>query len=201
MIYDLIQSQLGLLFEYLTLYPITFFFILILFNVCFAVLFLPCSVFAILSGAFWGDFGVFVSVLGSVIASASTFTISRSSLKKKIRKYLVRRYPGTEHYFMLIKAHDWKVIAAIQLNPILPAASFGYFVGLTEITLFRYLLFSTFCALPLNVLLCVFGSSIVNYWKFSEGLLWTFFCLVSLFGLGFFGPMIGKKVLGKDRNI
>lgn len=200
MINEFITNIIMPFFEYLQDYQLVLLLFFILLNVTFAIFFLPCSVFAVLAGSIWGDVGTLVSVTASLAANASTFTISRTKIRSWIRGYLARRFPDSHRYFTLMETHDWKIIAAIQLNPILPAASFGYFVGLSEIKLKRYIFFSFLFTLPLNILLNLVGSSLVNLWKNSGGLYLILICFIILVALNFFGPTLSDKILKKDSD-
>ena len=201
MLDSIISGQLMPLFEYFyhnqALLLVLFFFL----NITFAACFLPCSFFAILAGLIWGEGGVLISVASSLIANASTFIISRSALQSHVRGYLINKYKSAQHYFALIKSHDWKVIAAVQLNPILPAASFGYFIGLSDIKLTRYMLFSLLFSFPLNIVLNLLGMSFSHLLENSSGLILTLACLTALVLLRFFGPKLADKVLKKNGNL
>jgi uncharacterized membrane protein YdjX (TVP38/TMEM64 family) len=55
--------------------------------------------------------------------------------------------------------HDWKLIAATQLNPLIPSSAMGYVFGLSRISFVRYFLFSGIFMLPLSVLFVMTGYS------------------------------------------
>ena len=119
-------------------FPVISVLIFLLLNIIFASFFLPCSFFAVMAGALWGPYGFIVSTLGTLLANICTFTTSRIFFRKRSSTFLKKHLPNLSHYMRVLERHDWKFVAAIQLNPIVPAASMGYLVGLCTISLKRY---------------------------------------------------------------
>lgn len=172
----------------------------ILLNVIFAALFLPCSLFSVVAGSIWGVYGIVISLAGSLAANAFTFFISRTAFKKKIKLYLSERFLLSDYYTKSLDKHDWKIIAAVQLNPILPAASFGYLIGLSNIGLGRYLLYSLVFSLPLAGLLNFLGFSISEFMENSRFFVFGLIALTLLVLLKFFGSNLGRRVSEKLVN-
>lgn len=134
-----------------------------------AVFFLPCSPMTLMAGALWGStYGLVVSICAAMVSSATTFLLSRSFLHGKIERFLVHRYPKVAELLVQAAAHDWKLIAVSQLNPLMPSSTMGYAFGLSRVTLTRYLLFSGIFMLPLQALFVMTGHSVTSLFT-SDG--------------------------------
>lgn len=153
-----------------------------------AVLFLPCSPMTLMAGALWGGvYGLAISMVAAMVSSATTFLLSRSFLRGKIESFLVHRYPKVAELLVQTAAHDWKIIAVSQLNPLMPSSTMGYAFGLSRVTFTRYLLFSGIFMLPLQALFVMTGHSVTSLfaadgnWELALALIFlvTIFLLVS----------------------
>jgi len=172
----------------------------ILLNIIFAAFFLPCSFFSVLAGIIWGGYGIVFSITGSLAANAFTFFISRTALKTRVKRYLSERFPLSDSFTKCLDKHDWKVIAAVQLNPVLPAASFGYFIGLTNMGLGRYLFYSLVFTLPLAGLLNFLGFSVSEFMQNSTFFVFGLIALSLLLSLKVLGPSLSRRVSEKLVN-
>jgi uncharacterized membrane protein YdjX (TVP38/TMEM64 family) len=129
-----------------------------LLHILFAIFFIPCSPMTILSGVLWGQYGIFIAIVASVLSSATTFLISRYFLAD----YLRQRFISSDRYKWLMektKKNDWKIVAITQLNPIAPASTLGYMYGLCPISFKNYLTYNFLFSLPLGIGLSIFGMS------------------------------------------
>lgn len=134
-----------------------------------AVCVLPCSPMTMLAGALWGGVeGVVVSGAAALVSSATTFSLSRTFLRDRIERFILRRYPKVAKPLQQIASHDWRIIAVLWLSPLIPASTAGYVFGLSSVTLPRYLGFSVVFMLPLQVLLVMTGHSAATLFS-SEG--------------------------------
>jgi uncharacterized membrane protein YdjX (TVP38/TMEM64 family) len=139
-------------------YPMVAPLIYVLVHMLMAVLILPCSPMTLMAGALWGGvYGLILSVAGALASSIATFLLSRSLLHDRIHDFLLRRYPAVADILPLASTHDWKLVAATQLNPFVPASVMGYVFGLTHISLLRYIILSAVFMLPLQVLFVYMG--------------------------------------------
>lgn len=160
-----------------------------------AVLFLPCSPMTLMAGALWGGFyGLLISVVAAMAASATTFLLSRSFLHGRIERFLTRRYPRVAGILAQAAEHDWKIIAVSQMNPLMPSSTLGYVFGLSKVGFKRYLAFTLVFMLPLQLLFVMTGHSLVGlfvsevHWGVTAALL----ALVITFVL--MGKRIYKKI-------
>jgi uncharacterized membrane protein YdjX (TVP38/TMEM64 family) len=159
----MVERLLSLIHPILTQYPMAAPLVFIGVHTLMAVLFLPCSPMTLIAGALWGStYGLFVSICAAMASSATTFLLSRSFLHGTIERLLVHRYPKIANLLAQVAVHDWKIIAVIQMNPLIPASAIGYVFGLSQITFIRYLLFSGIFMLPLQALFVVTGHSVTS---------------------------------------
>lgn len=159
-----------------------------------AVFFLPCSPMTLMAGALWGGtYGLVVSIFSAMVSSATTFLLSRSFLHGKIKRFLTHRYPKVAKLLDQAAAHDWKLIAISQMNPLIPASTMGYAFGLSRITLPRYLLFSGIFMLPLQVLFVMTGHSVTSLFT-SDGQWEVALALIFLVAIV---PLVNKHIFRK----
>jgi len=159
-----------------------------------AVFFLPCSPMTLMAGVLWGGgYGLVVSICAAMVSSGTTFLLSRSFLHGRIIILLVNRYPKMANLLAQVTIHDWKLIAVIQMNPIMPASAIGYVFGLSQITFTRYLLLSGIFMLPLQALFVMTGHSVTSlfgadgHWEIAVALI---FLVVT-------APMVTKHIFRK----
>jgi uncharacterized membrane protein YdjX (TVP38/TMEM64 family) len=154
-----LSSLHAILVDYPLLAPLVF----VCVHTVMAAFFLPCSPMTLMSGALWGGmYGLVVSLVAAVVSCATTFYLSRSLFRVRIEKFILKRYPKVTRLLAQSAAHDWKFIAATQLNPLIPASTMGYVFGITRIPFSRYLLFSSLFMLPLQLLFVVTGKSLFD---------------------------------------
>lgn len=159
----MLEHFLGWLHPFLSDYPLAAPLVFIGVHTLMAVFFLPCSPMTLLAGALWGGvYGLAISMFAAIASSATTFFLSRSFLHSKIEGFLAHRYPKVAELLVQASVHDWKIIAVSQMNPLIPASSMGYVLGLSHITFRRYLLFSVVFMFPLQVLFVMTGHSAVS---------------------------------------
>lgn len=139
----------------------------ILIHILLATLFVPCSPLTITAGILWGGFeGLIISIIAALSSCATTFYLSKTFLRKKISSHIAIRYPNAFLLIKRIENNSWKAIGLTSINPLMPASSGGYFFGLTNIKLKKYLAITTFFSLPMHLLYVLTGSSIRTF--FSE---------------------------------
>ena len=138
-------------------------FIFIIAHILLAILFLPCSPMSLMAGIIWGNQkGLILSILASLLSCTSTFIIARYIFREKIKKYIKVKYPEAISYISISEKKDWKYIALTQINPILPASALGYLYGLSNVSIIRFIIFSTIFMIPLQYVTVILGSSVVN---------------------------------------
>ena len=141
-------------------FPLVFIFTQIIFS----TLLLPCSIFSMLAGYIWGfKFGILISTISTVLSGMTTFLIARNfsenslailNSKKKLR-LLENRFLS---YFKIKSRNEVLESFVVSVNPILPAASFGYIFGSGRIHIKNYFLGLMAGAFLLNTVFVLWGT-------------------------------------------
>lgn len=132
-----------------------------LINLLFAIFILPCSPLIFVAVIIWGPmFGGLISILGTALSFIVTFTISRK-YGEKIYSFLLKKHANIISDFLNNRfLGDWKSSFLILLNPLLPAASSGYFFGVTSITFSSYFIGAIMAIVPMTIVYAYFGNEI-----------------------------------------
>jgi uncharacterized membrane protein YdjX (TVP38/TMEM64 family) len=133
----------------------------ILINVILAMLVLPCSPLIFVAVIIWGPLiGGLISLLGTASSFVVTFSLSRK-YGKKIVSLLPERYFNIVSHFLKNRfLSDWKSSFLILLNPLIPAASSGYFFGVTSINFSSYFIGAVIAIVPMTIVYAYFGNEI-----------------------------------------
>lgn len=176
-------------------YPILAPILFVLLQTIMAALFLPCSPMTLMAGALWGGVsGLLISMVASIVASATTFLLARSFLHDRIASFLVRRYPKIADLLGQIARHDWKIIGLTQINPLMPASSLGYLFGLSKVKFSRYVLWSSVFMLPLQLVFVMTGHSVTSLLISGESWYLSLFMIALIVIIQFSGKGIYKKL-------
>lgn len=119
----------------------------LLFALC-NILLLPGGVIAVGGGFFFGLWWGFLIVFaGNVVATAISFTLSRSIA----RRWFQRKLSGNPTLRALgpaVERESWKIILLSQLHPLFPTSLLNYFYGLTRIRFGSYMLWASIGRVP-----------------------------------------------------
>lgn len=190
----IVEHFLGWIQPILSNYPLAAPIVFVAVHIFMAVFFLPCSPMTLMAGALWGGvYGLVISTVAAIASSATTFFLSRSFLHGKIERFLAHRYPKVGELLAQAAVHDWKIIALSQMNPLIPASTFGYVFGLSQITSKRYLSFSLIFMFPLQFLFVMTGYSVTSFFMSDgqRGVALTFITILAIFLL------VSKRVYRK----
>lgn len=136
----------------------------VLVHIGLAACMLPCSPLTFAAGVLWGTWGgLAISIAAALLSSFTTFWLARRFFRIRVHAFLRRRFPVVDRILNATEVHGLKFIAAVQLNPALPASTFGYLFGLTNIGFPLYAGASFLFMLPLQFLLVVGGDSLGHY--------------------------------------
>ncbi len=121
---------------------------------------IPSAPVALVSGAIYGHtLGTIYVVIGAVTGAIAAFMIARKLgydyVNKKISAHLPVKLVGSQNTLMLI-------VFFTRLAPFISFDIISYAAGLTQLTLFRFILASFFGILPISFLLAHFGSKASN---------------------------------------
>ena len=123
-----------------------------------AVAFLPGSLLTLIAGFAYGPVGgLLVASPASVLGATAAFLLGRSFLRDWAQRKL-DRYPTARALRGAIGRHSFKLIVLLRLSPILPYNGLNYALGLTDVTLGRYVVASAIGMLPGTWLYVYLGS-------------------------------------------
>jgi uncharacterized membrane protein YdjX (TVP38/TMEM64 family) len=119
----------------------------LLFAAC-NILLLPGGILAVGAGFFFGLWWGFLIVFaGNLIATAVSFTLSRSIAKRWFRQKLSDN-PTLRALGPVVERESWKIILLSQLHPFFPTSLLNYFYGLTRIRFGTYMLWASIGRIP-----------------------------------------------------
>ena len=133
--------------------------IFLILHIIFAIIFLPCSSLAFLSGVIWGPFyGLIISLIATTISGVITFSLGRYlQIDHLIENF--KKHPFKKKIFFFIEKYKWKSSILVHLNPIFPGSSMGYFFGITKISFFNFFLGLLGGTLPLQIMFVALGDT------------------------------------------
>lgn len=180
-----VQSIISMFSEQNLLLSVLLF---ILINTLFAMLFLPCSVFAVTAGLLWGIWpGILISQAGAMFASLTLFFIGRTAKHRKIPDFI-----SNTSIFNKIKSSlnyvidDSKLsVIAFQTNPLVPASSFSFLFGTTNIHTVKFAVLTYFSTLPLHIILVSIGATLFDIVFMNQIKYYTILCLFGLSAIFF----------------
>lgn len=133
--------------------------IFIALQVILTLLLLPTLPMNLGAGLLWGPLmGGFYTLIGSSIAAAIAFHISRYSLFEYFRRH--SKYKILTWLMSNEKEKGWKVVAFTRINPIFPTAIMNYLYGLTLIEFKIYIIFTIVFIAPMTFLFAYIGDTI-----------------------------------------
>ena len=119
----------------------------LLFAAC-NILLLPGGILAVGAGFFFGLWwGVLIVLAGNVIATATSFALSRFVARRWFREKLSRN-PMLRSLGPAVERESWKIILLSQLHPLFPTSLLNYFYGLTRIRFATYMLWASIGRIP-----------------------------------------------------
>ena len=114
----------------------------------FNILMLPGGVLAVGGGFFFGLWWGFLIVLvGNVIATATSFALSRFLARRWFREKLARNRM-LRSLGPTVERESWKIILLSQLHPLFPTSLLNYFYGLTPIRFATYMFWASIGRIP-----------------------------------------------------
>ena len=110
------------------------------------VLFLPGSVITLAGGALFGPvLGTLYNLTGATLGATLAFLLSRYLAADWVRKKV---HGKIDQLITGVEQEDWKFIAFVRLVPLFPFNMLNYALGLTRISLFKYIVASFVFMLP-----------------------------------------------------
>jgi uncharacterized membrane protein YdjX (TVP38/TMEM64 family) len=119
----------------------------LLFAAC-NILLLPGGILAVGAGFFFGLWwGFLIVFVGNLIATAVSFTLSRSIARRWFRQKLSDN-PTLRTLGPVVERESWKIILLSQLHPLFPTSLLNYFYGLTRIRFGTYMFWASIGRIP-----------------------------------------------------
>ena len=143
--------------------------LIIIGQVIFSILILPCSIFSLLSGMIWGfELGTIYSLMGTLISSSVTFLIGIYLHSNWLYK---KNNVAIKKIFALINKYNWKAAFIAYLNPVFPGSSLGFLFGASSLRFRFFILGATLGTLPFLMLLVLSGSVVDNFYNLIKSLM------------------------------
>jgi uncharacterized membrane protein YdjX (TVP38/TMEM64 family) len=142
---------------------------LVAFDAAVCLLCLPGSAVTLVAGFLWGTAGgSVVASLGATLGAAAAFLISRLLLRGWIERRLAG-HPAVSAVDRAIGSEGFRIVLLVRLCSLLPYDLMSYALGLTKVSLRRYLLGTWLGRLPEIVLWAYIGSTAKSLADVSAG--------------------------------
>lgn len=124
--------------------------------------FIPGSVLTVAAGAVYGFWAGSALVLaGNGLGAALSLLVTRFLLRDWASRRIAK-HPGLKAVKKLVAHDDFKLVFLTHLSPIMPFSLINYTLGLTEISLWRFLLATELGAIPATFVYVYIGMLMGN---------------------------------------
>ena len=158
------------------------------------------------AGIFWGPWlGGALSALSGTVGSIIAFSFGRTMIGQP----LARKF---DHKFLdwaqnELKEQDWKFIAFLRLNPIIPTGPLNYTLGLTSADFKTYTWATALFLFPPSVLIAYIGNETGNFIiqdftsiSFLNQIKTISACIVLLMGMRFMAKYLRRRPAYNENN-
>jgi len=133
-----------------------------------SMFFLPGSLLTLGAGAiygFWG--GVFLVLVANGVGAFVSLLVTRYLLRDWAVKYFAR-YPKMRALQIAIEKEGWKIVCLTHLSPIMPFSVINYAYGLTNISIWEFLLATEVASFPATCIYVYVGTFLGNLAKLGS---------------------------------
>ena len=124
------------------------------------VVFAPATPFTIAAGAFYGYWGVPVSLAGALAGAVLSFLIARGSLRERW-SYLCRQQRLSHSLDAAVATLGWRAVLLVRLSPLIPFSLQNYLFGMTGVSISAFVVAGLLGMIPATIvkaLVGIFGS-------------------------------------------
>ena len=132
------------------------------------LVFLPGSILTLGAGAIYGFWGGFFLVLaGNGLGALLSVLITRYLLRDWTAKRFTR-YPKMRALQTAVEKEGWKIVCLTHLSPVMPFSVINYAYGLTNVSLWEFLLATEIASLPATCIYVYLGTFLGNLAKIGS---------------------------------
>jgi uncharacterized membrane protein YdjX (TVP38/TMEM64 family) len=130
----------------------------VLIYVVFTVFLLAPMVLSLLSGSLFGwQLGVLLSLLGANIGALASFLLARTVMRQRVEEW-AKSHPRFNAIDQAFVNNGLKLVMLLRLGPLPPFVLTNYFLGLTRIPLWKYILGTLLGMPPITCIVVYVGS-------------------------------------------
>ena len=149
----------------------------------------PGTPLTLIAGSLFGNiFGTIIALIGNTIGATLAFLLSRYVLRDYITNKFGSKYPRIGEYDQKIKEKGFTTVIALRLIPLFPFNALNFLLGITSISLHKYVIGSFIGMIPGTFLFVYFGESLRMLSPTN-----IFFAVVGIFILTYLGRLFEKK--------
>ena len=162
------------------------------------VLFLPGSVITLAGGVLFGPvLGTLYNLTGATLGATLAFLLSRYLAADWVRK---KAHGKIDQLVTGVEEEGWKFIAFVRLVPLFPFNMLNYALGLTRISLLKYIVASFIFMLPGGLAYTYLGYLGREAASGSGALIQKVLIGIALLATAFFLPGFVKRVRGTGQK-
>ncbi|PJA86060.1 MAG: hypothetical protein CO143_00025 [Candidatus Moranbacteria bacterium CG_4_9_14_3_um_filter_45_14] len=155
----------------------------------FALVGFPGTPLTLLSGSLLGNFfGTVIALIGNTIGATLAFLLARYVLKDWVQEKFVAKYPRMQMYEERLEGKALPTIIALRLIPLFPFNALNFLLGVTNVSLKKYVVGSFFGMIPGTFLFVYFGESLRMLSPLN-----IFFAIIGIIMLTYVGKFYEKN--------
>lgn len=134
------------------------------------ILFFPCMIMQVISGALYGfGVGFFVSWCATSLGQCLAFLLGRYLFRPTVKTYLHNTWPTFPNIDAAIKREGWKLVCLLRLSPVLPYNVLNYALAITPVSCWVFTSASAVATIPWTALYVYLGTFTNNLMELAKG--------------------------------